>query len=37
MSLSRAGLGPALLVPIRWEPLKDRHEQRSAQLGNLGL
>lgn len=37
MPLSRAGLGAPLLVPIRRELLKDRHEQRSAQLGNLGL
>lgn len=36
VSLSRAGPGLLPLVLIRWELLKDSHEQRSAQPGNLG-
>ena len=36
VSLSWAGLGLLPLVRIRWELLKDSHEQRSAQPGNLG-
>lgn len=36
VSLSWAGLGLLPLVLIRWELLKDSHEQRSAQPGNLG-
>ena len=36
VSLSWAGLGLLPLVWIRWELLKDSHEQRSAQPGSLG-
>lgn len=36
VSLSRAGLGLLPLVLIRRELLKDSHEQRSVQPGNLG-
>ena len=36
VSLSQAGLGLLPLVLIRRELLKDSHEQRSVQPGNLG-
>lgn len=36
VSLSQAGLGPLPLVLIKWELLKDSHEQRSVQPSNLG-
>lgn len=37
VALSRAGLGPLSLIPIRWELLKGSREQRSAQQSNLRL